>query len=352
MKKYLLLFALLLSAIATQAQIRFESQCDSAKLLIGEQAHLAITVVAGENAQIVFPTFKENGEMQKGIEVVSAKIDTTSASGDAREFKYTLTLTSWTPGTYTLRALPVKVNGKTLQTRSFSLRVDSVTIKQKQLRPAESIMDNPFSWSEWWPLLVLSILALVLLSAAFYVWLRLKDNKPVIRTKRLVKRLAPHERALRAIETLKTQKPEGEEAEKEYYTELTDVLRTYLEERFGIKAKEMTSREILARLAEEQDEGKMAELREVFETADLVKFAKYQTAGNEQNLYLRSVASFISSTKPSGEPAMQEVEEPADDNERHNKRTRRGLRLLMALLIVAAAALIAFVAVEIYTLVS
>ena len=84
---------------------------------------------------------------------------------------------------------------------------------------------------------------------------------------------------------------------KEYYTELTDVLRTYMAERFGFNAMEMTSSEIIDKLLETNDKESIRELKYLFETADLVKFAKHLPLMNENDMNLVNAVDFINNTK-------------------------------------------------------
>ena len=121
-------------------------------------------------------------------------------------------------------------------------------------------------------------------------------------------RLAPHKAAMMKIQQIKEEKIWQSEDSKEYYTQLTDTLRQYINERYGFNAMEMTTSEIIEHLQEVNDENAIAELRELFETADLVKFAKYSTLINENDRNLVNAIEYINSTKKE-EPAVQQPEE-------------------------------------------
>ena len=84
---------------------------------------------------------------------------------------------------------------------------------------------------------------------------------------------------------------------KSYYTELTDALRIYMQERFGFNAMEMTSDEIIDKLNEQQDKEWIDELRTLFNMSDLVKFAKYKPLINENDMNLINAIEFINKTK-------------------------------------------------------
>ena len=112
-------------------------------------------------------------------------------------------------------------------------------------------------------------------AGAVYVFVCLKRNRPIIAHVRIVKRIPAHRKALHAIDEIKAKQLVSSEDQKSYYTQLTDAVRLYIQERFGFNAMEMTSNEIIARLQQANDQKGLEELRELFRTADLVKFAKY-----------------------------------------------------------------------------
>lgn len=135
------------------------------------------------------------------------------------------------------------------------------------------------------------------LLAAIYLVKRIRDNKPIIRKVKVEPKLPPHQVAMKEIERIKQEKVWQKGQPKEYYTELTDALRTYIKERFGFNALEMTSTEIIDKLLETNDKEALADLRELFQTADLVKFAKHNPLMNENDANLLNAIDFINETK-------------------------------------------------------
>ena len=137
------------------------------------------------------------------------------------------------------------------------------------------------------------------------------------------------------IQQIKEVKIWQSEDSKEYYTQLTDTLRQYINERYGFNAMEMTTSEIIEHLQEVTDENAIAELRELFETADLVKFAKYSTLINENDRNLVNAIEYINSTKKE-EPAVQQPEEIVIVE----KRSKVAKNLLLASVTAASIALL------------
>lgn len=131
--------------------------------------------------------------------------------------------------------------------------------------------------------------------------------------------------------------------QKAYYTDVTNVLRKYISQRYNINALEMTSHEILESMKDVCD---VSELKVVFSTADLVKFAKYSTDANDMTYYLDSIVHFIDSTKV--EETKEVVEEPKENIS--DTRSRKIIKLAIGLLLVTSVALLIYAAFEAYAL--
>ena len=176
------------------------------------------------------------------------------------------------------------------------------------------------------------------LIAAYLYW-RLRTRKPVIVKMTMVKRLLPHQKAMKAIETIKEDQLTSSENSKEYYTRLTETLRKYIYERYGFNAMEMTSGEIIQRLTEAEDSQGVEELRELFTTADLVKFAKYSTLINENDRNLISAIDFINATKLETLPQKEEKPQLSAEEQKDLKE-RKALKWTICILVVSIASLL------------
>ena len=130
---------------------------------------------------------------------------------------------------------------------------------------------------------------------------------------------------MKEIEQIKADKMVSSENQKEYYTKLTDTLRRYIEERYKFSAMEMTSSEIIERLMQAGDQKSLDELRQLFMTADLVKFAKYSTLINENDMNLVNAIDFINQTKLETQVVEEEKPQYSAADQRTIK-TRRWLK--------------------------
>ena len=251
------------------------------------------------------------------------------------------TITAWDSAFVYLPPFEVQVDGKPYKSKSLALKVVMVpvdTVHVDQFFPPKDIQNNPFSWDDWKPVIAFILLNQLLAIALLWVYSRWRENKPLIRFIKRKPKLPPHQVAMNEIERIKGERKWAEEDSKEYYTQLTDTLRTYIKERYGFNATEMTSSEIIDRLLQEQDEQALAELRQLFQTADLVKFAKWTTLINENDANLVSAIDFINQTKQEVDPNAKPEEEEIPEEVKQSQQRSLTLKIIMGIIAVVALA--------------
>ncbi len=339
-------------AIGVRAQVQVETKIDSMEILIGEQTNLTLSVSMKKGRSLQMPEFAPSQFITPGVEVLSTnQADTAELDDDMVQVNKVYTLTSFDENLYYLPEMAVKVDGKEYKSKSLALKVITMpvdTLHPENFFPPKDVQDNPFQWSEWSGIFWMSVLMVLLICAAFYLRLRLKDNKPIIAHVRIVKKILPHQKAMTEIEKIKAERMASSEDQKAYYTRLTDTLRVYIEERFGFSAMEMTSSEIIERLQQAEDRKMIDELRELFTTADLVKFAKYSTLINENDANLVNAIEFINTTKLENVPTTERVEPKLSETEMRSMRSRTALKWTIYILAILAAALFVSVLYQVY----
>lgn len=349
-----LMLLFLLSTATVRAQVVVEQTVDSVGILIGEQAHLRLGVTMPKGASLQWPELKATQYVVPGVEVVSiADGDTAKADNNQVKIERTYTITSFDENLYAIPALTVKVDGKPYKGGTAALKVitmDVDTLHPNQFFPPKDVQANPFLWSEWSPWFWLSLLVLLLALLAYYLIVRLRENKPIITRIRIVKHIPPHQRALNAIDKIKAEHLQTSEDQKTYYTRLTDTLRQYIRERFGFNALEMTSSEIIERLQTMGDRRMLDELTELFNTADLVKFAKYSTLVNENDLNLVNAVNFIDSTKVEGQPTEEKIVPKLSDDDKRKQQSRKTIKGMLWALGVLILGLLAYIIYNVHLL--
>ena len=354
MKRFAFLIALIISALQISAQVQVEVSIDSIQIFVGEQVHVTLSATAKEQSKVEFPQFKPTEYITPGIEVLGAEeLETKQQDNGFVTRQMVYTMTSFDDTLYYIPPMKVKIDGKPYESKSLALKVLTIevdTTNVDQFFGPKDVQDNPFLWSDWSLSFWLSVLFLVLLAVVYYLYLRLRDNKPIITHIRIVKRLLPHQKALQQIEQIKADKMVSSENSKEYYTKLTDTLRKYIEERYGFNAMEMTSSEIIDHLMATQDESALSELRHLFLTADLVKFAKYSTLINENDANLVNAIDFINQTKLENEPQEETVKPQLTEEDQRSQKARRVLKSVIAAISVVCLALFCYVLYTLYLL--
>ena len=340
--------------VSVRAQVSIEAAIDSVQILIGEQAHMTVDVTANEGARISWPQLQPRQYLVPGVEIIEiTDADTSHLDNNKVKISRTLTITAFDEKLYSIPGMELKVDGKSFKGNTCALKVltlDVDTVHPNQFFPPKDVQDNPFLWSEWSPLFWFSLLALLLTVALFYLTVRLKQNKPIITHIRIVKKVPAHQKALNAIDRIKAEKMQTSEDQKTYYTQLTDTLRQYIQERFGFSAMEMTSGEIIERLRENGDKTMIDELRELFSTAALVKFAKYSTLINENDLNLVNAINFIDQTKMEGQPTEERIVPKLSENDQRTIKVRLTIKGFIYGIVTVLLLLLAYVIYNMYQL--
>ena len=345
MRQYVLLIVLITSTLRCLAQSSVTAKIEPIEMMIGEQATVTLTVQTADDAKVDWPTFQPRQILVPGVEVLNTQ--------RTSDHTMVITLTSFDGNLYHLPPFKVKINGKEQQSADLALKVVEIEVDTTQLNkffPPKDVQDNPFLWSDWSLSFWLSVLLLVLIALCGYLYLRLRDNKPVISHIKIVKRLLPHQKAMKEIEQIKADRMVASENAKEYYTKLTDTLRKYIEERYGFSAMEMTSSEIIERLTAAGDQQSLDELRQLFTTADLVKFAKYSTMINENDANLVSAIDFINQTKLENQP-VEEVQKPVlSEADQRSQKERRVLKMVIWGIVAVAVLLFCYIVYSVWQL--
>ena len=299
---------LTLGRVAAQS-VTVEAKIDSLQILIGEQAKIQLQVAMDANQRAVFPIYTDT--LVNGIEVLETAKPDTQYLNDRQRLLITqeYTVTSFDSALYYLPPMKIEVDSSTYQTKALALKVYSIpvdTLHPDQFFGQKALMEPPFVWADWYLFIACILLISPLSTVLLYFIVRIRDDKPIIRKVKVEPKLPPYQLAMQEFERIKSEKIWQKGKPKEYYTELTDTIRTYIKERFGFNALEMTSSEIIETLIEISDKEAVADLKEIFQTADLVKFAKHDPLMNENDLNLINAIEFINETKQ----VVEENEKP------------------------------------------
>ncbi len=273
-RKVTLALFFVLYSVFSFSQVKTE--IDTTKIRIGEQISYQIKVEADSTSLVVFP----EGQTFMPLENVEAlKIDTTK-----KDAKFLLSriykLTQFDSGSYTIPRQKIIIGDKPFFTDSLRVDVNTVEVDttKQQLYDIKPIIEVEETGGNWWKWLlgVLAALALVAFLLYWFIW----RKKPLTEEEEIAL-LPAYDRAKLALRKLDESQYLMRSEVKEYYSELTFVIRKYLDEKVYDRALESTTDELISRLQLLKDGNQVPlskdtikNIESILKRADLVKFAK------------------------------------------------------------------------------
>lgn len=250
----------------------------------------ADTIVLGDQTVLTY----SGGELLPPQDVLVLGMQTDSTSGMKQA-----TVTCFEPGEYWL-----KVGTDSLPLVVLDVEVDTSTAEIRDIAPIERV---PYTFWEIfrWVLLVLALAAI-----GVGIWWFLTHRRQVQQALGLaapVDNRDPHQRAVDNLEELREKRLWQAGKVKEYHTELTDIVRRFIEESTDVRATDMTSDETLEEMEGRKWRVENGLLRDIFSTADMVKFAKSEPLPHEHEASLAKALAYVEQLWDCVKPQEEEV---------------------------------------------
>ena len=317
------LFIVLLFTSSLFAQ-KVTTSIDSTRNKIGAEFKLTLKTSVDKNTKVKFPEAKNFG----ALEVINSyKIDTIK-NNDSYELVKKYGLTQFDSGKYVIPKLKVLINGKPVFSDSINVQVSNVvvdTLKQKMydIKAIETVKES----SNWWIYIIVFLVLIALLILGFYLFKKYQ-NRP--KNEDIIFK-SPIEKATSLLQSLETKELWQKGEVKEYYSQLTDIVRNYIEEEIQIPAMESTTSELILSLKKTASQKKMKlsaetlkNLEKVLKQADLVKFAKEKPLDFEIEEDKKRITSAVVKIHDS----IPVIVEEKDELELWNEQQRETARLL------------------------
>ena len=291
-----------LSASAGNTIIK--AKLDSAVLLMGKVTAIHVDISQDKDAVGYFVGL-DRDTLCNFVEIAALPAADTSSIDNGRiQIKKDIVLQSFDSGVYQLPPLKYVVGKDTFRTQRMALKVLPVVVDSlKTVHDFKPVEVPPFKIYDWlpdfitdyWWIYVL-ILLLCALAIGGYILYKKRGKLPFIAKK---PEIPPYEEAIMNLNSLKERKLWQNGQEKQYYTELTDILRRYIDRRFGINAVEMTSSQIVKVLrTHEETKASNHYINQVLEIADFVKFAGFRPLSDDNEMSFTRAMNFVEETKP------------------------------------------------------
>ena len=305
--------------VTAQNSITVRASVDSLAMFIGDQANVTFLVSQPAGAEVQMPLLSDT--IASGLEIVD---------------RSRMDIGPWdiAAGTLILQNAGGKVTdfkgGDTFYSDPLTLKVVDVPVDttQRAIADIKGVYDPPFNWRLFFQIALYVLLALAVAVAAYFIVRKYwhKDVKGSEAATEPVDPRLPHEIAMDELNALREEKLWQNNRVKEYYTRLTDIVRSYLGRRYGMDALESTSEELLAtvrmlKLPKEQADAEKR-LKELLSLADLVKFAKYIPMETDHDICFSKAVQIVELTK---EKPMDDPQKTSDDHAGEDDITAKGV---------------------------
>ena len=294
MKKQLFYLLLFISTIGFAQKPMIKAEIDTTNIRIGEQFNLQISV--GEIQNVIIPKLE-----LKGLEIIdSTKIDTLKNSLIRRYI-----LTGFDSGSFYIPQQQIFVKNQAFLTDSLLVNVATIAIDTTKVKkfPIKSIKSEPFTFDDFkiYAYLLIAALAIISFWIYWFVVRKQKENEE----EATYKAMPPYEEAIYRLNELDEKLLWQNNKIKEYYSELTEIIRGYIERELKVPALENTTDEVLDMLKDFKDSDAihtsketLKKLKELLREADLVKFAKSKPLANEIEEDRKDAEEIISNLTP------------------------------------------------------
>lgn len=301
--KYILAVIIWVSGFSYQSRaqaIKVEAKLDKPSILIGDQTQLHLSIRFPAKDSVSFPKLQDSiGKIQ----IVQMKADTSFDKNDIsiETIHRSYTITGFDSGSYVIPAYEFHTKSGVFKTEGLLLQVQPVAVDTtKAIYDIKQPFNVSYSWRDWirdnWPWVVFPLLAAILVAGMIY-YIKKRPKKQVV-----VKPAGPakpaHVIALDKLYALRDQKLWQQEQTKLYHSELSDVVREYIERRYQVNASEQTTDEILSSLRyRDIAEENRNQLRQILILADLVKFAKERPLPSDNEESMNNAINFVMKTQ-------------------------------------------------------
>ncbi|MFC4095617.1 hypothetical protein [Euzebyella saccharophila] len=319
---------ILLVAIGSYAQQapKVSSTLDTTTIKIGEQINFTVIVETDTISTVVFP----DGQTFSPLETVEAFATDTTRKEDRMTLQKRYALTQFDSGLYKVPAQRIEIDGQgyftdSTQVRVADVAVDTLAQKMYDIKP---LMEVEKSHADFWKWLLLVLVILGVLGGLVY-WFFIR-KKPLTEEEKEAL-LPPYDRALLELKKLENSRYLIQDEYKEYYSELTNIVRSYLEEDAHVTALESTTDELIAKLEMLKDAGELKldndtlnQFRRILQTADLVKFAKSKPETSVAEQDRKAIEEIVIKTHDAlPEPTEEELLEQAEYQEELERKKQK-----------------------------
>lgn len=306
---------------ARAQQIEYGVRFDSVHMLIGDHQNLTFMVRSDIPLSLKFPVLE--GEIG-GMEIVSGPVSDSVKEDNKYIYSQVYKVTAFDTGIYVIppQSILIAQEGydNAMTTDSIMIAVNTLVIdNEKGIVDIEAPLPNPVTFREALPYIIIILIGLAFISGATYIIIRLLNGKPIMPVRKMVP-VPPYDVAVRAIQQLDESGLWQAGNEKRFYSELTDILREYLDGELDLACMESTTPQIIRYLSysDKVDERSREFISDMLQCADLVKFAKMMPLQDENRNYLKGTMTVIDKIHANFVIPAEGDQNPTQEESEHN----------------------------------
>lgn len=300
-------------AVAQSNSISVEARIDSISLFIGEQATLTIAADQPRSARLQFPIFSDviTGKLEL-VETLTP--DTTDISSDMIHVENRYTVTAFDSAMIYMPGFEVIAGNDTLLTNSLALKILDMPVDtaQQAITDIKGVYDPPFDWIRLFSIIGICLLFAILIAAIVLLIIKLNRRKVSEDAAPVVDPRSAYEIAMTDLQTLQDKKLWQAGHNKEYQSELTDIVKQYISRRFAVNAVEQSTEDLLFTFRSDKSlrelKTEISLLTSILQLADFVKFAKMLPLPADNERSMKDAIQFVELTKQQEQPK----ESPSD----------------------------------------
>lgn len=308
MVMFRILFLSLLFTIHVLAQnISVKAKTDTSDYLIGDFINLTFIVKTDKNIHNINPDFKQ---LTENVELIRQSEPDSNITDSRKEFTYSLIVSHYDSSRVTIPGIPFSYNLKNDETQRvkysnpITFNVHTLPVEpDKDISDVKEPIKIPL---DWWMIALIALIIIIAGIATYFLYKRLKARREGIVIPEKIIVIPPGEKALSELNQLEKEKVWQSGKVKEFHSRITQIIRTYFEEKLSIPVLESTTTETLTMLKKVEASSPVIETTSRFlNNADLVKFAKYipmETVNEEMMSQAKEIVTTTESHYKQDEP--------------------------------------------------
>ncbi|NOJ76116.1 BatD family protein [Empedobacter stercoris] len=292
---------------------------DRTTIKVGEPIQYEIKIDFKKGDKIVFPTISDS--LNYHIEVLDQKIDTVKTEGKS-EIVQQLELTGFEAGKFTIPSFIIQKNDKDLTTKQLEIEIQDVEVDttKNAIFPIKPVMEEEYSirdyWNKYWLYGIIAFIFFIIAAVLLILYIRAKSK---LSGDKLYK--TPYDEAKASLKALDAKKYLKRGEQKEYYTQLSFIVRRYLGRVYNFSALEILSDDLVKYIATKQDvlPDDVQKFKQFLFDADLVKFAKQEFDDSTNNMNRNWVDEFVERIKPIEIPENEDLNKDQVTGEKYKQ---------------------------------